>query len=288
MGLSTLPSEIVSLNTLSKQDELAPGMLHVGTDLEPRLRLFLAVNLFTKVPSSILDLRNLRLLSLRNNKLTSIPAGIRDLVNLESLNVAGNQLTELPCEILNLASSRKLHELIVHPNPWRPIECMSDKIGPINHTISMRNGGLMLTRVVGADAQLVHSAPRISQESAVPSLTEMCLRQLRKTDPRGNLDLVSLMPPDSPQTVLDPLNFLQDHPGGQCATCQRPLVLAADEWLEWWYVVNDENFSGPSPRSALAPAESVPFRRLLCWDRCKATTSDSGGSGDQPGVVWKG
>ena len=269
MSLSSLPFEITSLNTLSKQDEIAPGMLHIGTDLEPRLRLYLANNLFTKVPSTVLDLRNLRLLSLRNNKLTSIPAGVRDLVNLESLNVAGNQLTELPSEVLGLVSSHRLQELIVNPNPWRQPASLSKKIGPRSPDICLRNGDLMLARVMGADTLLVESSLREPESCTVPSLTEMVLRQLRRIDPRGDIDLGDLMPPQSPQIVLDRLNFLKEHPDGRCASCKRPIALAADEWMEWWYVVNDQHIPGTAPWLPLSPPEMVPFRRLLCWDTCR-------------------
>ncbi|KAG9777906.1 hypothetical protein KCU88_g4362, partial [Aureobasidium melanogenum] len=102
MSLSSLPAEITTLQTLSKQDEIVPGMLDTGTNLEPHLRLYLANNLLTELPLPIFELRNLRVLSLRQNNLTRIPASIRELVNLESLNVAGNNLTELPFEIVEL------------------------------------------------------------------------------------------------------------------------------------------------------------------------------------------
>ena len=266
MSLSTLPTEIISLNTLSKQDEIAPGMLHLGTDLEPRLRLFLSNNLFTRLPSSILELRNLRFLSLRNNNLTSIPAGIRDLVNLESLNVAGNQLSELPFEILDLVSRARLRELTVQPNPWRHRPRFSEGNERLSPVTWIRNGSLMITKVITPDVQPPHSTLPPSKKSTIPSLTELILRQLRKIDPRSEVDFSGYMPPDSPQNVLENLTFLKEHPDDRCASCQRSIALEADEQIEWWYIASD-HFLHES--GDLSPSATVPFRKLLCWHSCQ-------------------
>jgi hypothetical protein len=277
MSLSSLPSEVTTLNTLSKQEEIAPGMLHIGTDLEPRLRLFLGNNLFTKVPSAVLDLRNLRLLSLRNNNLSSIPPGIRDLVNLESLNIAGNQLTELPIEVLDLVSNCRLQELILLPNPWKQLERSPKKRIHPDAIPRMQNGNLKLWMVFGAAHQFDEPPARLAQNSPVPSLTDLVLRQLSKLDPRGEMDFVDYMPSGSPQTVLDHLRFLKEHPDRRCASCKRQIVLAAKEEIQWWYVrcgQYSEDTTGQLLSFSSLPG-AIPFRRLLCYDGCASSRSTS-------------
>ena len=275
MSLSTLPSEVTTLNTLSKQDEIVPGMLDIGTDLEPRLRLYLSNNILTKIPSPVLDLRNLRYLSLRNNNLTSVSPGIRDLANLECLNIAGNQLTELPSEVLDLASTCHLKELIVHPNPWEQcsrlsmIENLPSAIRRIN------NGNLFLWNAPSAYARLTDHQLRPLSDSSVPSLTELVLRQLCNLDPQGETVFADYMPSGSPQPVLDHLKFLGEHPGRRCASCKRTIVLASEEQLEWWNVRSgcsgDELTESPS----VSDLGTVPFRHVFCSTPCRAKRNTS-------------
>ncbi|ETI28349.1 hypothetical protein G647_00798 [Cladophialophora carrionii CBS 160.54] len=268
MSLSSLPSEVSTLNTLSKQEEIAPGMLHIGTDLEPRLRLFLGNNLFTKLPSVVLDLRNLRFLSLRNNNLSSIPPSIRDLVNLESLNIAGNQLTELPSEVLDLISQSRLQELILQPNPWKQLSRLPLKRIHPDSIPRMENGNLRLWRAIAAPNYFEDELPgRLAQNSPVPSLTELVLRQLSKIDRRGETDYTDYMPHGSPQTVLDNLSFLKEHPDRRCGSCKRQIVLAAKEEIQWWYVSCDPS-SEATAGEVLSPPGAIPFRHLLCYDGC--------------------
>ncbi|KAJ9609115.1 hypothetical protein H2200_006886 [Cladophialophora chaetospira] len=277
MSLSSLPTEVTTLNTLSKQDEIVPGMLHIGTDLEPRLRIFLANNLFTKVPNPVLGLRNLRFLSLRNNNLHSIPPGIRDLVNLESLNVAGNQLTELPFEILHLVSNCRLQELIIQPNPWRQLPRLPmERIRP-DTILRMQNGSLRLWQAPGMSGHATKCPRRPLQASSLPSLTELVLRQLSKIDTRGETDFCDYMPSGSPQTVLDHLEFVREHPNRQCSSCMRVLVLAAKEEIEWWYISSIGRTDGTTAQSVPDSLAAVPFRRMLCSPVCQARKDRSSG-----------
>ncbi|EXJ92525.1 hypothetical protein A1O3_01077 [Capronia epimyces CBS 606.96] len=267
MSLSTLPSEITSLQTLSKQDEIVPGMLDTGTNLEPHLRLYLGNNLFIKFPTPILDLRNLRYLSLRQNNLTYIPPTIRELVNLEYLNVAGNSLTELPFEIIELVKFHQLQQLTTHPNPWKQVGTSAELIP----------GWDLLHEVpLTGDHFFRHASSQHHPESdsmverhfkSAPSLTEMVLRQLSKIDPLQKINIRGLMPPDSPTSVLRNLDTLTHRPGQRCTTCKRPLVLAGKEWIEWWYVLVDayELWTEGPP---------VPFRRVQCWKGCRGTAAN--------------
>jgi len=277
MSLSTLPPEISQLHTLTKQTDIVPGMLDTGTSLETELRLYLANNLLVKVPRPILDLHNLRLLSLRQNNLTDIPPGIRDLVNLQTLNVAGNQLRYLPFEVLELARFHKLDQIISEPNPWTSIP---DHV-PIGLCHVQGRASAVLTRLAirgdecggaagGAAALVDHAA---SHSPSVPSLTELVLRQLAKLEPR--VDLVELMPPETSETVLDRLGLLKDQAGRRCTKCKRLLVLPQKQWLEWWALHGPEKDPGPTATTATTQSSShlgvrrgLPFVRMQCSATC--------------------
>ncbi|KAL2426126.1 hypothetical protein ABEF95_011327 [Exophiala dermatitidis] len=264
MSLSSLPAEITTLQTLSKQDEIVPGMLDTGTNLEPHLRLYLANNLLTELPLPIFELRNLRVLSLRQNNLTRIPASIRELVNLESLNVAGNNLTELPFEIVELIRFGKLRELMTEPNPWPQFkpdlfveqqqQQQEQQRRPLYaFSVPGRAGTRYLFyRWPGSQQRLaqesfdgensrgssfdIHLKQQVTQHqhNNVPSLTETVLRHLAKIDPQRKMDFASLLPSDyTPAGVLRDLENFARRPGQQCTTCGRPIVLPGKEWVEW-------------------------------------------------------
>lgn len=291
MSLSSLPSEITSLQTLSKQEEIVPGMLDTGTDLEPRLRLYLANNLFTKVPSPILDLRNLRVLSLRNNNLTSIPPSIIELVNLESLNVAGNQLTDLPFEVFELAWKFNLNEITPNPNPWKqpPVE-------DPNAFFPWSGRGSLFVRPRDSSREQIRWAfvardPPVSttvhsdQTNSVPMLSELILRQLSRLDQRNETDFRQFMPRETSDNVLNHLDMLNRHPGSKCTTCKRPIVLAGNEWTEWWELCLLAATVGPptnGPKFFVhQPGSCLPFRRAQCFSGCKGKENFFTPDGDE-------
>ncbi|KIW35139.1 uncharacterized protein PV07_01854 [Cladophialophora immunda] len=261
MSLSSLPADVTSLQTLSKQDELAPGMLDIGTNLEPQLRLFLGNNCFTRVPTPIFSLHNLRVLSLRNNNLTYIPSAIGELVNLESLNIAGNQLSELPSEILDLVTEHKLQELRIHPNPWRIVDGVTiDKIicWDFFGDIAFRRPQ---ARVFEKSSLFPPNSPQI------PTLTELALLHLASYDPLGDIDFVTYMPPNTPENVLNQLRLLRQQPARRCTACKKRIVLAREEWLEYWFIEYAENGEFPALSDLfLEESVPVPFRRIRCWE----------------------
>lgn len=253
MSLSSLPAEITSLKTLSKQDEIVPGMLDTGTDLEPHLRLYLANNLFTRFPTPVLDLRNLRVLSLRHNNLTAIPPAIRELVHLESLNVAGNQLTELPFEVVELMRFHRLRELVTSPNPWsQPEDFVASRDIGVGILRAVHDGAV-LCRSFSTQSRPEPMTQQMNQNLRVPSLTEVVLRQLAQLDPQAKLDFRELMPPQTSESVLDQLRVLTELPGRRCTQCQRPIVLAGEQRIEWWSLDN---------------GTVLPYRRFQCWAGC--------------------
>lgn len=267
MSLSSLPSEVSSLQTLSKQAEIVPGMLDIGTDLEAKLRLYLANNLFVQFPTPILDLRNLRVLSLRQNNITSIPPTIRELVNLESLNVAGNQLQELPFEVIELVRSHNLRTLTTDPNPFmRPSQPEGDGPQAVEHqqfdfppnstipTLHRRDAA-------GFGPQSISKGSGFANTLGVPSLRELALRKLSKLDPLSQIDFSEFMPDDAPGSVLEDLWLLKTQPSRRCTKCHRPIVLAAKQWIEWWKLPNGCPPSGEW-------GGYVPLTRVICSERC--------------------
>ena len=70
-------------------------------------------NKLTELPAEIGDLRELRLLNVRNNQLVGLPTSVQRLTKLERLYLFENKLTELPAEIGDL---RELRTLSVRDN----------------------------------------------------------------------------------------------------------------------------------------------------------------------------
>jgi hypothetical protein len=248
LRLSSLPDDILELNTLTKAPNLVPGMLDTGRRFEPRLQMFLANNAFTKMPLQLLELENIRHLSLRNNQLVTIPSGIRKMTRLEHLNVSGNQLTFLPYEIVELQADCKLRELVAVPNPWAE---PPHRKNTILIEMSKPNGMIPIRKWVQEKATKSESA----DWTALPSLRETVLRQLATFAPKD--DLRSIMPQYTPHAVLEDLGCLReslDDGGWQCAHCRRTLVLSWASWLEGICVGGI--------------AQPLPFMRRVCSAAC--------------------
>jgi Leucine Rich repeats (2 copies) len=254
MSLTSLPSQILSLKTLMKNTNLVSGMLEYGETFETHLRLFVSNNLLRRVPREILDLTNLRELSLRRNKLTSIPPGIRSLVNLETLNISGNKLSFLPFEIVELVRWHRLRTIKARPNQWLPTPRTEDLSFPIDW--QSPSAWMHLTRW-----QRKPLADSVTSSEAVPSLTEMTLRSLSRLTPQS--DFRQFMPPDTSETVLTALGDLYDSQldgGHRCSRCNKTVVRAGHVELEWWEL--DE--LGVST-SVWRP---LPVKRMYCHRDC--------------------
>ena len=259
MALTNLPTEITSLNTLTKHTNLVTGMLDDGELLEAQLRLFLGNNLLRRVPRELLDLTSLRFLSLRQNKLTSIPPGIRNLVNLEHLNVAGNRLTYLPFEVIELMRCHNLGTVIAEPNPWL-LENTSDTSWTVTECVSAD----VRTSIFRFDPTTTTAIPGNPQglESTVPSLTEMALRSLSRLWIPS--DLSDSMPSDTPPRVLKALSTLHSchlDGGHRCSSCHREIVQAGHERMEWW------NLETSKPLGS--DVKEYPFKRMFCRYGCE-------------------
>lgn len=118
-GLDILPSHILK----QLQYFVSATSAHTPNNykaLDPKLKLFLSSNSFTRVPGEICNLVHLTVVSLRNNKLVELPSRIAMLQSLVELNVANNNLSYLPYELLVYIScaTGPLQTLQIHPNPF--------------------------------------------------------------------------------------------------------------------------------------------------------------------------
>lgn len=93
------------------EDEFSP--------LTPSIKLILANNRLTSLPTELFLLTNITVLSLRSNHLQFLPSAIGRLDQLTELNIAGNEITYLPWELLDLFHCRdgKHRQIHVRPNP---------------------------------------------------------------------------------------------------------------------------------------------------------------------------
>lgn len=279
MSLESLPAETREIATMVKDD---PSNLIHFDSLVARPRLYLSNNLFRQFPTPILDLSNLRLLSLRQNKLTHIPPGIRNLVKLETLNISGNRLQSLPIEVLDLMSKHRLTELHCDPNPWlvppaqhdqdstnnpdhqrisaQPRYNCTDHAGPVKKIYTWHTP-LTLTASTLTSAATASDSIRQS----MPSLTELVLRQLSRSNPTKR-DLTSLMPEHTSPGVLSQLHDLHQAQldGGRCCVkCGREFIRAGTTWIEWWDIMLNGVISRTGPATEHVVQSPFPLTTSL-------------------------
>ncbi|KAI8983863.1 hypothetical protein BDB01DRAFT_119124 [Pilobolus umbonatus] len=107
MGLTEIPEELCELQyvTVLTNDVIRPASL----------QLYLYGNQIESLNTTLLRLKCLTVLSLRNNSLISIPPEIALLENLVELSLGNNRLKIIPAELLRLS---KLKTLSLFPNPF--------------------------------------------------------------------------------------------------------------------------------------------------------------------------
>lgn len=246
MQLESLPPETRELTFMVKND---PSSLIHFDSLVARPRLYLANNLLRQFPSPVLDLSNLRLLSLRQNKLTYLPPGIRSLIRLETLNISANKLQSLPIEILDLFTKHRLTVLLCDPNPWLSRPSDDEQYGTkYMHCQRVSAQPRHITKLppelIGWHTPLTlvasNAKPFDDIQPAIPSLSELVLRQLSVYN-SSKRDLSTLMADDAPSKVVNLLQELhraQNDGGRQCAYCGGGMVIPARKWIEWWDIMS--------------------------------------------------
>ena len=274
LHLDVLPAEISLLKSLTKHTRISdlPATDQAYSSIEAKLRLYLGNNALFRVPTAILELENLRLLSLRQNNLSHIPAGVRRFVNLESLNISGNRLRYLPFEIIELFHQHSLVELVADPNPWE--ECLPGEQGAADEEVSLNNArqclddghGYLKAHTGRPTFFRANGTPYVESKSSTfvdankskaPHLTELVLRRLAKVPKLSSID--SAIIEDLPETMQRMLSEVQDAQmggGRQCTKCHSAIIMPRKQWLEWWSV-------GSRPGASL-----VPFLRQQCNELC--------------------
>jgi hypothetical protein len=81
----------------------------------------LGANNIKEIPTSVIQLTNLRELWFNSNNQTEIPTSIRQLTKLETLILSYNKITKIPTSIIQLSNLQKLwldHNKITHLPTW--------------------------------------------------------------------------------------------------------------------------------------------------------------------------
>ncbi|OJJ72675.1 hypothetical protein ASPBRDRAFT_42403 [Aspergillus brasiliensis CBS 101740] len=303
------PNLLTPLQHLTKLPTIKepPISEDVYTSLQPFLRIFLAGNALTQVPSEIFDLDSLRVLSLRYNKLTSIPPAIRTLTLLQEVNLSVNRLPHLPWELLFLIRKGDLKHLTVRPNPllqiedqpiaqwhvpqdqetqepqmksvtydgpppeeaWAPVHVATGPVTYYNAEGIPVPAPTQQTTTTTTNHQTISSISSTSSNiSRVPSLREISLLAFtRSTYPDLITDEEMETFPALMTRLLRQAKEVRNAGGRNCSSCHRGFVLARTEWIEWWDVSTYEN-GLKGPRASGEVLRPLPFRRVGCSWGC--------------------
>ena len=292
MSLQTLPADLLQpLKSLLKRSAIQepPASQEIFSSLVADLRVYLANNFLTQLPSVLFDLSNLRVLSLRHNNLTEIPSAIGRLVNLETLNVSNNKLRYLPYEIMELFRDGNLLRLTAEPNPLE-ISTKSEFVvqtSPIiihsaaDPSIDEYNILKVAERTpeyFHHDGTRLHNLRTESKvvgegliSSRVPSLVETALLECRKLPYLA--DLPETLSNDVTENVCRLLTLTRDvhHSGGRrCTTCHREMIVPRKHWIEWWSILGRSH-----RRKEGAFVRGIPFLRRQCGLACQEMSQKS-------------
>lgn len=274
----------------------APTTENAYSSLQPFLRIYLPNNNLTNISPEVMDLKDLKVLSVRNNKISAIPSSIRKLKTLEVLNVSVNRITHLPWDLLGLLHGELKH-FTARPNPLPEIEESDIAIwhrGPRPETDEETTpDALKFTEYEGhppaeawkairvatspverldMDGQTVDpttvQGPQKQRATHPPSLRELSLRTLAKMPALDHITDAELteFPP-----LLVPLFGLarawRADGGWCCSVCEREYVHARTRWTEWWDCTPHEN-GMKRPRASGERLRPLPFRRFGCSWGC--------------------
>ena len=273
MSLDTLPADVMLLDTLTKHSDVPESTPSQDAfhPIEAQLRIYLANNSFTTFPSVLLQLTNLRVLSLRQNHLTNIPPAFERLAKLRTLNIAGNKLEVLPFELLNLFIQGQLREMIADPNPWRLVSDTAAKEtqqAPYVRQEHHRTTQKLRRIAVGSEEYLRPNGSTVHQHkhldipaptsTSFTPLTVMALNRISKLQSLQRLpEWIDENIPETVQKMLTAAFDSTKDGGRRCSSCSRDYVIPVRQRLEWWSI--DFAPSGPFLK--------LPFLRKQCH-RC--------------------
>jgi internalin A len=162
-------------------------------------------NQLTKFPDAVLQLTNLKILSLVKNQITSIPEAISQLSNLTQLDLSNNQITSIPEELGQLSN---LTWLDLSNNQ---ITSIPEAIAQLSNLTRLRLSDNQITQIPDAIAQLSNLTELDLSNNQIEKIPE-CLETLAKLE---TLDLRRNPLAISPE-VLGPANPIED-PGNPAA-----------------------------------------------------------------------
>ncbi|KAJ5156063.1 Leucine-rich repeat typical subtype [Penicillium capsulatum] len=313
LNLEKIPSGLLQpLQHLTKQPAVPEPPLsalseNAFSSLQPFLRVYLPGNSLSSLPNELFDLKDLKVLSVRNNKLHELPPTVSKLKALEVLNISVNRLTFLPWELLSLLQDGELKHFTAYPNSFQPIEDASiatwhrqisqegktDSRDPLKFDVyegsppddawtAIHVATGPLTRL-DTEGKVVNKDPEahkmvIKSDSApasdAPSLRELALRSICKLPGIDQATDDELL--EFPALVVPLLSRARDirAAGGQhCSVCQREYVVPRTMWHEWWDCTPHEN-GMKRPRVSGEKLRPLPFQRFGCSLACSPGSSE--------------
>lgn len=298
LNLKFIPENLLRpLQHLTKLPSVteAPTTENAYSSLQPFLRIYLPNNNLSNISPEIMELKDLKVLSVRNNRIYAVHSNIRNLKALEVLNVSVNQISYLPWGLLELLQGELKH-FTARPNSFPEIE--ESDVATWHRGSGQANDGetpqdaLQFSEYEGdppadawrairvatgqverldMDGQTVESnSPKSSTttwSAHPPSLRELALRTLVKMPGLEHVtdgELIEFPP------LLVPLFSLarswRSDGGWRCSVCEREYVHPRTQWTEWWDCTPHEN-GMKRPRSSGERLRPLPFRRFGCsWD----------------------
>lgn len=243
--------------------------------------------------NELFELKDLRVLSVRNNKLREVSPMIRHLTSLEVLNIAVNRLTYLPWELLQLVRCGELKHLTANPNPFPTIEqaeittwhrkpqmeesaaansvCFDQyEETPADawHALHVATGPFIRLDMEGRCIESSSIPASMVPHANAPSLREVALRAVSKLPDVEHITDDELA--DFPALVIPLIHQVRKiraAGGQQCSVCQADYVLPRVEWLEWWDCIPHEN-GMKRPRASGEKLRPLPFKRFGCSWAC--------------------
>ncbi|MEG3927152.1 leucine-rich repeat domain-containing protein [Microcoleus sp. T3_D1] len=156
LGLEELPAEIGKCTQL---ETLVLGKL----DYEKREWIG---NKLTEFPDAVLQLTNLKTLSLVENQITSIPEAIGQLSNLRDLNLSSNQITSIPEDLAQLSNLTKLY---LHTNQ---ITSIPEDLAQLSNLTKLYLGKNQITSIPEDLAQLSNLTELVLWNNQITSIPE--------------------------------------------------------------------------------------------------------------------
>ncbi|KAJ5693070.1 hypothetical protein N7462_002493 [Penicillium macrosclerotiorum] len=268
---------------------------NVYSSLQPFLRLYLSNNSLTTLHASeLFELKDLKVLSVRNNKLTRIPEAIRNLTALQVLNVSVNRLDELPWELIELIQKGELKHFTACPNPFASIDeseiaewhCRPgaaedeystqssprfreyDGTPPDEAWAAIHVASGPVTRLDMEGRRIEHNSPSSAHASRAPSLREVALRGICRLPGLEYLTDEELL--EFPAMVIPLLSMAREvrlDGARYCSVCHHEFIVPRAEWTEWWDCTPHEN-GMKMPRPSGDKLRPLPFKRVGCSWAC--------------------